>query len=57
MDGLIVVVALGVVGWSYTRGVVHICQRSREELACNIAWIKHALQRPTPVTSRQPQDR
>ena len=60
MSGVIVAVAIGVVGWSYLRGVVRVFERSREELASNMTWIKHALKRPAPIESqqpKQPQDR
>jgi formate hydrogenlyase subunit 3/multisubunit Na+/H+ antiporter MnhD subunit len=57
MGGFIVAVAMGVVGWSYMRVVVRVFERSREELTCNMAWIKHALKRPAPTESQQPQDR
>ena len=57
MSGFIVAVAMGVVGWSYLRGVVHVFERSREELTRNMTWIKHALKRPAPIESQQPQDR
>ena len=60
MSGVIVALAIGVVGWSYLRGVVRVFERSREELASNMAWIKHALKRPAPIESqqpKQPQDR
>ena len=56
MSGFIVAVAIGVVGWSYLRGVVRVFQRSREELARNMTWIKHALKQPKPVKSQHPQD-
>ncbi len=52
MSGFIVALATGVVGWSYLRGVVHVFERSREELTCNMTWIKHALKRPAPIESR-----
>jgi len=60
MSGVIVALAIGVVGWSYLRGVVRVFERSREELASNMTWIKHALKRPAPIESQQtrpPQDR
>jgi hypothetical protein len=60
MSGVIVALAIGVVGWSYLRGVVRVFERSREELASNMTWIKHALKRPAPIESqqlKQPQDR
>jgi len=60
MSGVIVALAIGVVGWSYLRGVVRVFERSREELASNMTWIKHALKRPVPIESlhaQQPQDR
>ena len=59
-SGVIVALAIGVVGWSYLRGVVRVFERSREELASNMTWIKHALKRSEPVESLhtlQPQDR
>ena len=55
--GLIVALALGVVGWSCLRGAMRVFERSREELARNMTWIKHALKRPAPIESQQPQDR
>ena len=57
MSGFIVAVAIGVVGWSYLRGVVRVFERSREELTRNMTWIKHALKRSAPIESQQPQDR
>ena len=42
ISGFIVALAIGVVGWSYLRGVVRVFKRSREELASNMTWIKHA---------------
>ena len=57
LSSFIVAVAMAVVGWSYMRGVVRVFERSREELTRNIAWIKHALKRPAPIESQQPQDR
>ena len=59
LSGFIVAVAIGVVGWSYLRGVVRVFERSREELTRNMTWIKHALKRPAPIESQQPapQDR
>ena len=52
MSGFVVALATGVVGWSYLRGVVHVFERSRDELTCNMTWIKHALKRPAPIESR-----
>ena len=57
MSGFIVALAIGLVGWSHIRGAVRVFERSREELTCNMTWIKHALKRPEPVESKQPQDR
>ncbi len=57
LSGLIIAAAIAVVGWSTLRGVVRVFERSREELARNMTWIKHALKRPEPVESQQPQDR
>ena len=57
MSGFIVALAIGVVGWSYLRTVVRVFERSREELTRNMTWIKHALKRPAPIESEQPQDR
>ena len=54
--GFIVVVVMGVVGWSCMRRIVRVFDRSREEWARNMTWIKHALKRPAPVESEQPQD-
>jgi hypothetical protein len=56
IGGFLVAVAMGVAGWFRMRGVVRILERSREELTRNMAWIKHALKRPAPVESPQPQD-
>ena len=56
LSGLSVAVAMGVVGWSYMRGVVRIFERSREELTRNMTWIKHALKRSAPIESQQPQN-
>ena len=36
MSGFGVALVIGVVGWSYLRGVVHVFERSREELTCDI---------------------
>ncbi len=57
LGGFIVAAAMGVVGWSCLRGVVRVFERSREELTRNMTWIKHALKRPAPIESQQPQDR
>ena len=57
MSGFIVAAVTGVGGWSYMRVVVRVFERSREELTRNMTWIKHALKRPTPIESQQPQDR
>ena len=57
LGGFIVAVAMGVVGWSYMRGVVRVFERSHEELNRNMTWIKHALKRPAPIDSQQPQER
>jgi hypothetical protein len=54
MSGFIVAVAIGVVGWSYLRGVVRVFERSSEELTRNMTWIKHALKRQAPIESQQP---
>jgi hypothetical protein len=57
MSGFIVALVMGVVAWSYLRGVVLVFERSREELTRNMTWIKRALRRSTPIESQQPQDR
>ena len=57
LGGFIVAVAMGIVGWSCIRRVVRVFTRSREELTRNMTWIKHALKRPAPIKSQQPQDR
>jgi hypothetical protein len=60
LSGFIVASAIGVAGWCYMRGVVHLFERSREELANNMIWIKHALKRSAPIesqTPRRPQER
>jgi formate hydrogenlyase subunit 3/multisubunit Na+/H+ antiporter MnhD subunit len=54
LSGFIVALAIGVAGWSYMRGVVHVFERSREELTNNMIWIKHALKRSSPIDSQQP---
>jgi len=55
--GLIVTMGIGVVGWSYIRGVARVFERSREELNRNMAWIKRTLKPPAPIESQQPQNR
>ena len=60
MSGVIVALAIGVVGCSYLRGLLRVFERSGEELTRNVSWIKHALKRPEPIESlhaKQPQDR
>jgi len=57
LSGLIVAVALGVVGWSRIRGIGRVFERSREELTRNMTWIKHALKRPAPMEPEPPHDR
>jgi hypothetical protein len=57
LSGFSVAVALGVVGWSYTRGVGRVFKRSREEWTRNMTWMKHALKRPAPIEGQPPQDR
>ena len=57
ISGFLVALAMGAVGWSYLRRVVRVFERSREELTRNMTWIKHALKRPAPIKSQQPQDR
>jgi hypothetical protein len=52
LSGFVVALAIGVVGWCCLRGVVRVFERSREELTCNMNWIKHALKRPAPIESR-----
>jgi hypothetical protein len=54
MSGVIVALVIGVVGWSYLHRVVRVFERSREELASNMTWIKHALKPPAPIESQQP---
>ena len=53
MSGFVVALAIGVVGWSYLRGVVRVFERSREELTCNMNWIKQSLKRPVEAESPQ----
>ena len=53
LGGFILAVAIGLVGWSYLRGIVHVFERSREELTHNMTWIKHALKRPVPIKAQQ----
>ena len=57
LSGLIVAVAVGVVGWYHIRGVARAFQRSRDEFTRNTAWIKGALKPPAPIESQQSQDR
>jgi hypothetical protein len=57
LTGLIAAVAMGVLGWSSIRRVVGTFERSREEAARNMTWIKHALKLPAPLESGQPHDR
>ena len=54
MCGFVLAVIMGVAGWSYMRGVVHVFERSREELTSNMTWIKHVLKRSAPIESQQP---
>jgi len=56
LTGFIVAVALAVAGWSQLRGVGRIFQRSREEWARNLNWIKLALKRSPASESQQPED-
>ncbi len=57
LSGLLVAVALAIVGWSYIHGVGRVFKRSREELRRNITWIKYALKRPAPIEGQPPQAR
>jgi hypothetical protein len=57
LGGFIVTAAIGLAGWSRIRGVARVFERSRGELTRNMTWIKHALKRPAPLESKQPQDR
>lgn len=52
LSGVIVAVALGVVGWSQLRGVGRVFRRSREEWTRNLNWIKLALKRSPPTESQ-----
>jgi hypothetical protein len=54
LSGFILAVALGVAGWLRVRGIGRVLERSREELARNVSWIKHALKRPAPLELHQP---
>ena len=56
LGGFSAAAVMGVVGWSYMRGVARIFTRSREELTRNMTWIKQALKRPAPVEAAQPQN-
>ena len=53
LGGFGVAVALGVAGWSRIRGVGRVFERSREELARNMNWIKQSLKRPVEAESPQ----
>jgi hypothetical protein len=57
LGGFIVAAAVGLVGWSYLRGVVRVFERSREELTRNMTWIKRALKRPPTIESQKHQNR
>lgn len=57
LSGFIVAVAIGVAGWCSLRGVVRVLERSGEEFARNMIWIKHALKQSAPIESQQTQDR
>jgi hypothetical protein len=54
LSGFIAALAIGVAGWFFLRRVVHVFERSREELTNNMIWIKHALKRSAPIDSQQP---
>jgi hypothetical protein len=54
LGGFIAAVGLGVAGWSRIRGVARVFEHSREELARNMTWIKHALKRPAPSDRQSP---
>ncbi len=49
LGGFIAAAALGVAGWSHIRGVGRVFERSREELTCNMTWIKQVVKRPGPT--------
>jgi len=53
LGGFGVAVAMGVAGWSRIRGVARVFERSREELARNMNWIKQSLKRPIEAESPQ----
>jgi hypothetical protein len=53
LGGFGVAVAMGVVGWSRIRGIGRVFERSREELARNMSWIKQSLKRPVEAESPQ----
>jgi hypothetical protein len=57
LGGSIAAVAIGAVGWAFLCGVVCLFERSREEFARNMTWIKHALKRPAPTQPEQTQNR
>jgi hypothetical protein len=50
-------VALGVLGWSRIRGVGRVFERSRQEFAHNLTWIKNTLTRAAPSESQPSHDR
>ncbi len=53
LGGFGVAVAVGVVGWFCIRGIGRVFERSREELARNMSWIKQSLKRPIEAESPQ----
>ena len=52
--GLTVSVAMGVIGWSYIRGVARVFAHSREEWTRNKNWIRLAWKRTAQSESQPP---
>jgi formate hydrogenlyase subunit 3/multisubunit Na+/H+ antiporter MnhD subunit len=55
--GFLAAAAMALAAWGYARNAVQVFQRSRDELARNIAWLKQALNRPAAGGAEPPQTR
>ncbi|MHB8972872.1 MAG: phage holin family protein [Pirellulaceae bacterium] len=54
LSGFVVAAVMGFAGWSYLCRVVRVFERSREEWARNMNWIKCIFKRPEPIASERP---